>query len=186
MGDRRKKRSTQPCIIFHFWPAEHSKGGVFWSSWLPSNEIWKIWDCFCWIIFFFPDAMDKLQKEKGKGGRETACLQLKEKLYSVKAAEVFFLVRGAISQSHIYILRHLFSPRILMLGYTEVHPMCFSRRSIFSTGLTVKWNCATLSFHGFPTSINTSEPWIWPWEENVAEAQHDVVTSFLCHLHSNY
>lgn len=53
IGDRRKQQSKQPCAIFHFLPAEDSKEGVFWSPWLPSDEIWNIWGSFCGRMLFF-------------------------------------------------------------------------------------------------------------------------------------
>lgn len=50
---RRKQQSIQPHVIFYFLLAEDSKEGVFWSPWLPSNEIWNIWGYFCSITLFF-------------------------------------------------------------------------------------------------------------------------------------
>lgn len=48
-------KHTTPCHLSFLtsW-AQHGRSVlVFWSPSLPSNEIWKIWGCFCHIILFF-------------------------------------------------------------------------------------------------------------------------------------
>lgn len=53
VGSRRRQQSTQLCVTIHFWLLGDSKEGVFWAPWLPSNETWNVWGCFCGIIIIF-------------------------------------------------------------------------------------------------------------------------------------
>lgn len=52
-GGRRKQQSTQLHAILRFWLPGNSKEGVFWAHWLPSNETWNVWGCFCGMIVIF-------------------------------------------------------------------------------------------------------------------------------------